>query len=298
MTQWDGIAEFVAVSEAQSFTQAAVALNTSVAQISRKVAGLENRLAIKLLNRTTRKISLTEAGHTYYQHCRYLIDGLTQAERAISDISEAVKGRLKITTSVTYGEQIIGPLLHDFLRQYPELELELVLSNQMFDLIEQNIDLAIRLGRLTDSTLVAKRLSSRQIKVCAAPSYLEKYGEPHSLSELSDHSCLVGQLPIWRFSEQGREKNIRIKGKVRCNSGIALVDAALKGFGIVQLPDFYLEQGLNSGQLIEILTPYREPREGIWAVYPNNRHLSTKVRLLVDFLAKQLETANRLSIAS
>jgi DNA-binding transcriptional LysR family regulator len=285
---WEGVTEFVAVAEAQSFTGAAKALETSVAQISRKVAALEERLSIKLLIRTTRKVSVTEAGQTYYQHCRHLVEGLKQADRAITELNATPQGRLKITSSVTYGEQLIAPLLSDFMLMYPQLELELVLSNQTFDLVEQDFDLAIRLGRLSDSTMMAKRLSSRQVRVCASPAYIEKYGEPHTLSELSQHNCLVGSLPIWRFIENKKEKSVRVKGSVHCNSGAALTNAALKGLGIVQLPDFYVQESMDKGELVEILVPYREPKEGIWAVYPNNRHLSTKVRLLVEFLAKEL----------
>jgi DNA-binding transcriptional LysR family regulator len=285
---WEGVTEFVAVAEAQSFTGAARALETSVAQISRKVAALEDRLSIKLLIRTTRKVSVTEAGQTYYQHCRHLVEGLKQADRAITELNATPQGRLKITSSVTYGEQLIAPLLSDFMLMYPQLELELVLSNQTFDLIEQDFDLAIRLGRLTDSTMMAKRLSSRQVRVCASPGYIEKYGEPHTLSELSQHNCLIGSLPVWRFIENKKEKSVRVKGSVHCNSGAALTNAALKGLGIVQLPDFYVQESMDKGELVEILAPYREPKEGIWAVYPNNRHLSTKVRLLVEFLAKEL----------
>lgn len=288
MIDWEGVTEFVAVAEAQSFTGAARALDTSVAQISRKVAALEDRLSIKLLIRTTRKVSVTEAGQTYYQHCRHLVEGLKQADRAITELNATPQGRLKITSSVTYGEQLIAPLLSDFMLMYPQLELELILSNQTLDLVEQDFDLAIRLGRLTDSTMMAKRLSSRQVRVCASPGYIEKHGEPHTLSELSQHNCLVGSLPIWRFIENKKEKSIRVKGSVHCNSGAALTNAALKGLGIVQLPDFYVQESMDKGDLVEILVPYREPKEGIWAVYPNNRHLSTKVRLLVEFLAKEL----------
>ncbi len=288
MINWDGITEFVTVVEAQSFTKAAKVLDTSVAQISRKVAALENRLAIKLLIRTTRKVAVTEAGQTYYQHCCYLVDGLKQADRAITEFNTTPQGRLRITSSVTYGEQLIAPLLNNFLLLYPQLELELVLTNQTLDLIEQDFDLAIRLGRLSDSSLMAKRLSSRQVRVCASPHYLEKYGEPVTLSELSQHNCLIGSLPIWRFMDSKKEKSIKVRGSIHCNSGIALVNAALKGIGIIQLPDFYVQESIDKGKLVEILMPYREPKEGIWAVYPNNRHLSTKVRLLVEFLAKEL----------
>ncbi|KGY12443.1 LysR family transcriptional regulator [Vibrio tubiashii] len=293
MSDWEGVTEFVAVVESQGFTAAAKVLNTSVAQVSRKISALEARLGAKLLHRTTRKVSVTEAGHTYYAHCRGLVEGLREAERALSQLNNIPQGKLKITTSITYGEHIIAPLLNEFLAQYPKIELDFVLSNQNLDLIEQDFDLAIRLGHLEDSSMMAKRLASRQVKVCAAPGYVEKYGEPHSLSELEQHNCLIGQSQYWRFqqSQSGNkaiDKSVRVTGNLRCNSGIALLDAAINGIGLVQLPDFYVDEAIEQGKLIEVLVPYRESQQGIWAVYPNNRHLSVKVSQLITFLSERL----------
>ncbi len=276
------------MAETESFTAAAKKLDTSVAQISRKVSALEDRLAIKLLNRTTRRVSVTEAGQTYYQHCRQVLDGLEQAERAVSNLQSTPQGKIKITAPVTYGEQHIAPLLNQFMEIHPQLELHFQLSNQQFDLVEQGFDLAIRLGRLHDSSMMAKRLSSRRIHVCASPEYIERYGEPYTLSELRQHNCLIGAKDYWRFKESGKERSIRIKGSIHSNSGKALTDAALKGIGIVQLPDYYVQRYFETGQLIDLLPAFQEEREGIWALYPNNRHLSPKVRMLVDFLAQKL----------
>ncbi len=288
MQDWQGISEFVAVVQTQSFTQAAKQLDTSVAQISRKVAALEAHLGTKLLLRTTRKITVTEAGFTYFTHCQQLVDGLKQAELALSDLNQTPQGLLKITAPVTYGEQTIAPLLNEFMLLYPDIEIHLVLSNQTLNLIDEHFDLAIRLGQLEDSSMMAKKLAQRQLFVCASPYYLEKHGEPFSLSELTSHNCLIGGLPIWRFVEQQQDKSVRISGNLHCNSGFALVDAALKGIGLVQLPDYYVNSALQSGQLVECLSAYREPQQGIWALYPNNRYLPFKVRLLVDFLSEKL----------
>lgn len=292
MDSWLGISEFVAVVQQESFTQAAKQLNSSVAQISRKVAELEKRLATKLLIRTTRKITVTEAGFTYFKHCQQLVDGLQQADLAISDLNQVPQGRLKITAPITYGEQVIAPLVNDFMILYPALELQLLLSNQTLDLVEQNFDLAIRIGHLENSSMIAKKLSQRQLYVCASPAYIDKFGQPDSLSELTQHNCLVGSSAVWSFNEQGQAKTVRIKGSINCNSGFALADAALKGLGLVQLPDYYVQQALNTGQLIECLTDYREDQQGIWAVYPNNRYLSIKVSLLIAFLGQRLPIAN------
>ena len=160
--------------------------------------------------------------------------------------------------------------------------------DQQIDLVEEGYDLAIRLGKLSDSSMMAKKLSKRTNYVCASPAYLNQHGIPHSLSELSKHSCLLGTLDYWRFRESDKEKSIRVTGRLRYNSGQGLVDAALKGLGIVQLPDYYVEHYLQSGELVTILDNYQVPDEGIWAIYPQNRHLSPKIRLLVDYLAEQL----------
>ncbi|MDN3698895.1 LysR family transcriptional regulator [Vibrio cortegadensis] len=288
MANWEGVSEFVAVAEVESFTGAAKKLSTSVAQISRRVSALEERIAVKLLNRTTRRVSLTEAGQLYYQQCKQLVEGLELAELAVTQMQSTPKGLIKVTAPVTYGERQLAPLLHQFLAQYPQLELDLILTNQKLDLIEQGVDVAIRLGRLEDSSLIAKRLSDRQLYVCATPSYLAQFGEPHTLSELSRHQCLVGSFPHWRFKEKNQSRAIRVHSRLKCNSGIALLDAALQHLGMIQLPDYYVQEYMGSGELVEVLSDYRDDREGIWALYPQNKNLSSKVRLLVDFLADAL----------
>ena len=290
--RWDGISEFVYVAEYESFTRAAKELGISTAQVSRQVSALEKRLNIKLLYRTTRKVSLTEEGRVFYQHCRGVLDGLDAAEQAVSNLQSKPQGRIKLTAPVTYGEQQLLPLVNDFMVRYSDIEVTAFLSNQKIDLVDGGYDLAIRIGKLSDSTMMAKKLSRRTNFVCAAPAYLKKYGVPHSLSELSEHNCLLGTRDYWHFiendKEAGKERNMRVSGTVQYNSGHSLVDAALKGLGIVQLPDYYVQRHLASGELVSLLDSYREPEEGIWAVYPHNRHLSPKIRLLVDYLAERL----------
>lgn len=286
--QWEGISEFVHVAENASFTQASKKMAISTAQVSRQISALENRLNVKLFYRTTRKVSLTEEGRVFYQHCRSVLDGLDAAERAITNFQTTPQGKIKLTASVTYGEQQVLPLVSDFMLQYSEVAVSAYLSNQQIDLVEGGYDLAIRIGKLADSSMMAKKLGTRTSYVCASPEYLEKHGIPHAISELSKHSCLLSTLDYWHFMESGKEKNIRVAGKLRYNSGYSLADAALKGLGIVQLPDYYVQNHLQSGELITLLDSYRVPDEGIWAIYPHNRHLSPKIRLLVDYLAKHL----------
>ncbi|MGP5541284.1 LysR family transcriptional regulator [Psychrobacter celer] len=302
--RWDGISEFVYVAEYESFTRAAKELGISTAQVSRQISALEKRLNIKLLYRTTRKVSLTEEGRVFYQHCRGVLDGLDAAEQAVSNLQSKPQGRIKLTAPVTYGEQQLLPLINDFMVQYRDIEVTAFLSNQKIDLIEGGYDLAVRIGKLSDSTMMAKKLSRRTNFVCAAPAYLKRYGTPHTLSDLYKHNCLLGTRDYWHFIENDKqankavdqqahkptdtEKNLRVSGSVQYNSGHSLVDAALKGLGIVQLPDYYVQQYLASGALVSVLDNYREPEESIWAIYPHNRHLSPKIRLLVDYLAARL----------
>lgn len=286
--QWEGISEFVYVAENESFTLAAKKMDISTAQVSRQISALEKRLNIKLFYRTTRKVSLTEEGRIFYQHCRGVLDGLEAAELAITNFQSKPQGKINLTTPVTYGEQQVLPLINDFMKLYSDIEVSVYLSNQQVSLVEGGYDLAIRVGKLTDSTLMAKKLGSRTNFVCASPEYLKKKGIPHSLSELSKHSCLLGTLDFWHFNEDGKEKNIRVKGRLRYNSGHGLVDAALKGLGIVQLPDYYVQTHIENGALISLLENYQEKEEGVWAVYPQNRHLSPRIRLFVDYLSEHL----------
>ncbi|MCE9678307.1 LysR substrate-binding domain-containing protein [Shewanella sp. AS1] len=288
MQHWEGVSEFVAVSETGSFTAGAKRLGISTAQISRQVGALERRLDTKLLYRTTRKVSLTEEGNLYYRHCRQVLDALEEAERAISSLKNTPQGLLKLTAPVAYGEKYILPLVNDFMLRYPSVEMEVQLTNKQINLIDGGIDLAIRIGKLADSSLMAKRISQRTNFVCASPDYLKTYGEPHTLSELSQHNCLIGNYDYWRFIDQGRERQVKVRGSLRCNTGHGLRDAALKGLGIAQLPNYYINQDIHAGRLIPLLKAYQEPHEGVWALYPQNRHLSPKVRLMVEYLEARL----------
>ncbi|SEI11741.1 DNA-binding transcriptional regulator, LysR family [Rheinheimera pacifica] len=288
MKHWIGISEFVAVAELQSFTKAAKQLGISVAQVSRNIAELEATLAIKLLYRSTRSVSLTEEGLLYLQHCRHLVASLEEANRTLANLKATPRGQIKLTAPVFYGETRIAPLLHDFMQQYPDTELDLQLTNNKLDLVQGGFDLAIRLGTLESSSLIARKLASRTQYVVASPVYLAQNGTPQNLADLTQHQCLTGTVAQWRFMQQGKLVQFKPQGRIVCNSGVALMDAALKGLGLVQLPDYYVGSKLQSGELVAVLNPLRQPDDGIWAIYPQNRHLSAKVRVLVDYLATKL----------
>lgn len=288
MNRWEGLDEFVAVAECGQFTAAATHLGVSSSQVSRQVAKLEEHLQTRLFYRSTRKVVLTEAGQTFLQHCLRLQDAREEALRAVGDLADEPKGLLRMTCAVAYGERFIVPLVNDFMQRHPQLRVEIELSNQTLDLLHGGMDLAIRLGRLQDSRLVATRLAPRVMHLCAAPLYLERYGRPHSLSELARHNCLVGSSDHWSFQQNDREISLRVQGNWRCNSGEAVLDAALRGFGLCQLPDYYVQTHLHSGALVDLLPQHRPPHTAVWALYPQQRHLSPKVRQLVDLLKEGL----------
>lgn len=289
MSRWSGLDEFVCVAELGHFSGAAQRLGVSSSHISRQIARLEDRLQTRLFYRSTRRVTLTEAGRTFLQHCQHLQDARDEAIQAVTDLSSEPKGLLRMTCSVAYGEEFIMPLVNEFMQQYPQLRIEMALTNQTVDLLHGQFDLAIRLGRLQDSRLVATRLAPRRMFLCAAPAYLDHHGAPHSLSELPRHNCLIGSTDTWTFLESGREIPVRIQGNWRCNSGRAVLDAALRGFGLCQLPDYYVQEHLRSGALRSLLAQHQPPHTAVWALYPQQRHLSPKVRKLVDHLKSGLE---------
>lgn len=284
MSRWSGLDEFVCVAELGHFSGAARKLGVSSSHISRQIARLEDRLQTRLFYRSTRRVTLTEAGQTFLQHCQHLQDARDEAIQAVTDLSSEPKGLLRMTCSVAYGEDFIMPLVNNFMQRYPKLRIEMTLTNQPLDLLHGQFDLAIRLGRLQDSRLVATRLAPRRMYLCAAPAYLEHHGAPHSLSELPRHNCLIGSNDTWTFLEAGREIPVRVQGNWRCNSGRAVLEAALRGFGLCQLPDYYVQEHLRSGALRSLLTQHEPPHTGVWALYPQQRHLSPKVRKLVEYL--------------
>jgi len=288
MRKWEGIEEFVAVSEASSFTVAAKRLVVSTAHVSRQINALEERLGAKLFYRTTRKVTSTEVGDIYYQHCRQLLDSLEEAEQAVTQLQSTPRGNLRLTCSVAYGDRFIAPMVNEFVSLYPELNVQMISTNQVLDLIEEGIDLAIRFGQLEDSSLIARKLAPRTLYICGSPQYFSRHGQPHTLPELADQNCLLGTLDYWSFYDNSKNPIVKVGGNWSCNSGPALLDAALRGLGLVQLPDYYVSEHLQNGTLISVLDNFRQPDSAVWAVYPPNRHLSPKVRLLVDFLREQI----------
>ncbi|MDE1465539.1 LysR family transcriptional regulator [Spartinivicinus poritis] len=288
MSRWDGIEAFVEVVKQGSFSAAAEQLNVSNSHVSRLISRLEARLGAQLLYRSTRKVTLTDVGRVYFEQCQHLLGGFLQAELSVSDMQTTPQGLLRMTVATTFGERFIIPLLNDFLADHPALSIDVNLSNQNLDIIQGGFDLAIRMGILKDSSLIAKRIAPRRLFICATPCYLKQFGTPHTLSELQQHNCLIGSTDYWLVQLEGKLKEYRVKGRWRCNSGPALFNAVSKGLGLAQLPDYYVKPAIERGELRVLLDQYQPPQTAVWAVYPYNRHLSPKVRLFVDYLSQHL----------
>jgi DNA-binding transcriptional LysR family regulator len=285
------MAVFARVVEAGSFSEAARALGLSKSAVSKQVGRLEDRLGTRLMNRTTRQLSLTEAGTAFYEHCRQLVADAEAAESAVTHLAAAPRGTLRVNAPMSFGQLHVAPALPDFLAAYPELSVEMQLNDRTVDLIEEGFDLAIRIGRLSDSSLIARRLAPMRRVVCAAPAYVERHGRPAHPRDLKHHECLIYSYLSsgreWRFQGPEGELRVPIQGRLEVNNGDALLAAAREGFGLVMLPTFLCADDLRAGRLEQVLADYCEPEGvagGVHAVFPASRNLSPKVRVFVDYL--------------
>jgi len=293
MSRWNGIDEFVATAETESFSRAAQRLGVSTSGVSRAVAVLEERLQTRLLYRTTRRVSLTDAGRAFLPQCRQLIQDRDAALATVGEEDGEVRGLLRMTCAATYGERFIVPAVGDFALRHPGLSVQIELDDAVRDIVSEGFDLAIRFGQLADSRLVAKRLASRTRRLVASPSYIAANGSPKAISDLAAHACVVGAADTWRLSDNTSDHHAEItfkpKGRFRCNSGQAVLDAALRGLGVCQLPNFYVDEAIAAGRLVPLLETATPADEGVWAVYPHARLLPLRVRLLVDWLQEALD---------
>jgi DNA-binding transcriptional LysR family regulator len=279
---------FAEVVASGSFTLAARRLGVSKASVSREVARLERRLGAQLLRRTTRSMSLTEVGETFYTGCQRVVEEAEQAERSVSELQAEPRGEVRLVASVSLGQLQIAPRLPAFLARYPKLRVRMELTDRMVDLVGEKFDLAIRItGRLADATLVRRRLCPIRFVVCAAPSYLRRNGMPREPAALERHNCLgIGAVP-WRMMLR-RARSVRLRGDLHIDNGEALRRVALVGHGVVCLPTYLVGDDLLAGRLIQILPQALELEASAFAVYPQNRHPAPKVRALIDHLAEVL----------
>ena len=286
------IAVFVRVVERGSFTLAAGELELSRAAVSKYVSRLEGRLGARLLNRTTRRLSLTEAGAALFEASRGALERIEEAEGAVAQLQSEPRGRLRVSAPMSFGILHLGPAMADFARAHPRVTLDVRLDDRFVNLVEEGIDVAVRIGALTDSTLVARKLATARMLACASPAYLAEHGEPATPEDLAAHNCLIytylSTANVWRFAApDGREVPVAVNGSFRINNGIVLAEAAAAGHGILLTPSFYVGAMLRDGRLRRILARYRLPDLGIYAVYPQRDHVPPKVRAFVDFLVKR-----------
>jgi DNA-binding transcriptional LysR family regulator len=280
----------VRVIEAGGFSAASRRMRVSVSALSRQVMQLEDRLGARLLQRTTRRIALTEEGRAYYERARRILADIAETELAVQSAHAAPSGTLRINMSSAFGRSQVVPLLPEFLQRYPEVRVELTFTDTIVDLVEDGADVAIRIANLADSRLIARRLADNRRLICAAPSYIARAGEPRTPGELARHNCLVStaapQLNVWEFEATGGAERIEVNGNVGGNVSDTLYQLCLAGVGIMRLPEFLVGPDIKAGRLVPLLTRQRQPESPpIWAVYPERRHLSPKVRVFVDFVA-------------
>jgi DNA-binding transcriptional LysR family regulator len=291
------IQAFAKVVETGSFARAAERLKISVSAVSRQVAELESHLDARLLNRTTRRLSLTEAGQAFYEHSVQLLVDLEDAESSVRVATRAPKGTLRVTCGTSFGVHYLAPVLREFCDRHRDVVVDLDISDRAVDLVEDGYDLALRIGRVGQQGLVSRRIGTTQVVCCAAPAYLACARAPlEAPQDLAHHRCLcytnVGIPNVWRFEPRdpnGESIDVRITPWHRANSGQLLATLAVQGLGIVYSPDFIVAESIRAGELVPLLTEYVPPRSPIAAVYPSRRHLSAKVRSFVDFLAARFE---------
>ena len=300
--QLDSISDlvtFVRVADARSFTTAAEQLGVTRSAAGKSVARLEARLGVRLLHRNTRRVAPTDEGLAFYARCVPILADLEEAELALTSRSQEPKGRLRIDAPVSFGRLHVAPLLHRYLEDWPELAVDVTFSDRFTDLVEEGIDLAIRIGGEDDSRLIARKLAPHRLVTCAAPPYLDRYGAPSTPQDLADHRRLVfthgGRPSPWRFRARPDEGTGQahsgfilhpVSGSFASSNAETLRDAALSGAGIAQLPTFLIGEDLRDGRLSPLLAGYRVDGPDIRAIYPSNRHLSPKVRRFVDLLVE------------
>jgi DNA-binding transcriptional LysR family regulator len=282
---------FSHVVETGSFTAAARRLGIAKSAISKHVSTLEERIGARLLNRTTRRLSLTDIGEKYYQSCRKLTEALTEAKQCVTSLQEKPRGTLKVSCPASFGISHITPLLHEFLQQFPSLNAELLLDDNVLDMTEHGIDVAIRVGWLHDSSLRAKKLTDAPRLLCASPAYLERMGVPKKPEDLVAHDWIIfSLLPTpykFTFTRRKKATSIHVKGRIKINNGSAVHTLLLAGAGIAALSDFLVSVDIERGNLIQLLPDYQIAEAGIYAVYHEQRLQQVKIRKFIDFLARK-----------
>jgi LysR family transcriptional regulator, regulator for bpeEF and oprC len=290
---------FTRVVDSNSFSGAADALQMTRSSVTTIIQNLEAYLKVRLLNRTTRRISLTPEGAAYYERCARIIADVEESETTFSSLATP-RGKLKVDMPGSIGRLIIVPALAEFQERYPDIDLMLGVGDKPVDLIQDGVDCAIRMGYLPDSTLVARRIGASEFVTVASPEYLERYGTPRALEDLDAHvavnyfSSRNGRVIEMDFVVDGKPVEIRMRSKLAANDGDAYLHCGMQGLGLIQIPYFFAFRHIESGELVEVLSDWRPTPFPIWAVYPQNRHLSPQVRVFVEWAADRFESCHLL----
>ena len=291
MTRVDDREVFFNVVEANGFGAAARRLETTPASVSRRVKSLEQRLGVRLLQRTTRKLSLTEAGERYFREGRRLLHELGELEQALTAAAHEPEGELRIVAPMSFGQRRLAPLVARFAKLHSKLRISLILDDRETDLIDEAADLAIRIGYPADSSMVARAIAPVPRYACASPEYLERCGYPESPEDLLQHDCLhynlISEREEWTFRSEDGEQTLAIKGSFCSNNGDVLVEAAKQGLGVALLPNFIVEEGIEEGRLVKVLEDYERAPLTLFALYPSRKHVPAKTRRFLDYLLGQ-----------
>jgi len=292
MDKFEDLRAFVAVVEAGSFTAAADRLNSAKSAVSRRISALEERLGVQLLRRTTRVLNLTETGSSFYEHSARLLADLEEAEAAVQQEHGELRGTLRLALPLSFGVRHMCKPIAAFSKLHPKVQFDLNFNDRRIDLIEEGADVALRIGRLQDSSLIARRLFDVRAVVCASPHYLSVHGEPETPADLRNHDCLVysnlADPNRWVYTESdGTRQTVEVKTVMSASSGDFLTNAAAHGMGFVIQPTFIASESIRRGNLVPVLTGYDWPISPAYAVYPPTRHLSYRVRAFIDFLAER-----------
>jgi len=292
MAQFEEIQAFIQIVEAGSITAAAARLDLAKSAVSRRLSELEARLGVELFHRTTRKLSLTDSGQGFYERSVRIVADLQEAENSVSQAHKELSGELRVAAPLSFGLMHLGPAINDFQQQHPAIKFDIDFNDRQIDLIQEGFDVGIRIAELEDSSLIARKLASNSVIVCASPAYLDKHGTPTTPEELTEHDCLTySYLPNpnhWNFIDMlGQMQNIRVKSSMQSNSGNYLREAAIAGLGVLRQPTFIAYEAINKKELVPILQDYEIPTVNAYAIYPPTRHLSQRVRTFIDFLVER-----------
>lgn len=289
MQGFSAIPIFVAVVEKGGFSAAARTLEISKAAVSKRINQLEAQLGVRLLHRTTRKLSLTEAGERYFEHAVQALASAKQGEDAVTELQGEPQGKLKISSPMSFGRLHVAPLIPKLLKRYPKLEIDLIMDDRKVDLVAMGVDIAIRSGsgKLPDSTLVARKLTPLRQVLCASPEYIEQHGLPEKPVELTAHNCVLysysSDVNEWTLSKDGKSETVTVSGNYRVNNSEGIIEALKEGIGIGRLPTFVAGPDLKAGRLIKLFEPYQIPDQTFYAVFPAREYLPAKVRVFLDF---------------